>query len=247
MLRALHPLPKLIVCMIWLIAAIVVFDVYFQLATIALASAALVFLNRTSPLIVLALMVPFALFGFGFLTTNVVFRHNGDFAQNLAREALFVSDGFSAGLVLFLRAIACGMVSSLFTLSTDPGHLVKSLMRNWRLSPRIGYALFSALNLVPDLMNEAQQARLARAMKRGKTPSRFVGPIEMFSLILPLLVYAIRRATRAAIAMEARGLSAGERTITRAPVLRPADAVFATAALALLALTFALTRSVMFY
>ncbi len=240
MLRTLHPLPKLIVCMIWLIAAIVVFDAHFQLATIALACAALIIFNRTSPLLVLALMVPFALFGFGFLTTSVVFRQESEFARSMAREALFTSEGFSAGFVLFLRAIACGMVSALFTLSTDPGHLVKALMRDWKLSPRIGYALFSALNLVPDLAAEAQQARLARAMKRGKPPSRFAGPIETFSLILPLLAYAIRRATRAAIAMEARGLTAGARTIVGAPRLRTRDAIFTGASLALLALTFTL-------
>ena len=54
--------------------------------------------------------------------------------------------------------------------------------------------------------------------------------------MLPLLAFAIRRASRAAIAMEARGLTGqGGRTILGAPVLALRDAVFAGSALALLA------------
>jgi energy-coupling factor transport system permease protein len=234
-LNQLHPLPKLIVCLIWLVAAIAVFDARFQLITIVLAALALVLFNRSSPLLVLGLMIPFALFGVGFLTTSILFREGSDFAGKMAAEAPFVSEGVSAGIVLFLRAIACGMVSALFTLTTDPGDLVKALMKDWRLSPRIGYALFSALNLVPDLASEAQQIRLARAMKRGGLPRRIPGLVEGFSLMLPLLAFAIRRASRAAIAMEARGLAGhGTRTILGAPVLARRDAVFAGLALALL-------------
>ncbi|MCU0883992.1 MAG: energy-coupling factor transporter transmembrane protein EcfT [Beijerinckiaceae bacterium] len=235
-LDQLHPLPKLIVCLIWLVAAIMVFDARFQAITIILAAVALMLFSRFSVWLVLGLMVPFALFGAGFLTTSILFRDGSDFADKMAAEAPFVSEGVSAGIVLFLRAIACGMVSALFTLTTDPGDLVKALMKNWRLSPRIGYALFSALNLVPDLASEAQQIRLARAMKRGRLPRRIPGLAEGFSLMLPLLAFAIRRASRAAIAMEARGLSRdGPRTILGAPVLARRDGVFAALALALLA------------
>lgn len=236
-LSTLHPLPKLVICLVWLIASILIFDVWFQLATIILASAALIVFNRSSPLLVLGLMVPFALFGFGFLTTSILFRDGSDFAGKMAAEAPFVSEGVSAGIVLFLRAIACGMVSALFTLSTDPGALVKALMKDWRLSPRIGYALFSSLNLVPDLVSEAQQIRLARAMKRGRLPRRIPSPLEGFSLIVPLLAFAIRRAGRTAIAMEARGLGAdSKRSILGAPKLTWRDLVFIGTASAMLAM-----------
>jgi energy-coupling factor transport system permease protein len=237
MLSTLHPLPKLVVCFVWIAASILIFDARFQLATIALAALALVVLERKSPLLVLALMLPFALFGFGFLTTSVLFREESDFAQRMARETPFGSAAFSAGIVLFLRAIACGMVSALFALTTDPGKLIKALMVNWRLSPRIGYSLFSALQLVPDLGAEAQQIRLARAMKRGRPPRRIPGPVETASLVIPLLAYAIRRASRAAIAMEARGLTADRpRTVVGAPELHRRDLVFAVVALILLGL-----------
>lgn len=243
MLSLIHPLAKLVVCMVWIGASIAIFDARFQFAAIVLCVLALVVLEGRSLLTVLALMVPFALFGFGFLTTSLLFRQESGFALQMAKEAALSSQAFSAGIVLFLRAIACGMISALFALTTDPGALIKALMANWRLSPRIGYSLFSVLQLVPDLAAEAQQIRLACAMKQGKPPSRFPNPAEAATLLVPLLAYAIRRANRAAIALEARGLGRGSpRTIIGAPRARPRDAVFTGTVLALLALCVAVVR-----
>jgi energy-coupling factor transport system permease protein len=244
MLSSVHPLAKLAVCIIWIVASIMVFDARFQLAAILLCALALMVLERRSPLTVLALMVPFALFGFGFLTTNLLFRQESGFALQMAKEAPLASEAFSAGIVLFLRAIACGMISALFTLTTDPGGLIKALMANWRLSPRIGYSLFSVLQLAPDLAAEAQQIRLARAMKRGKPPSRFPNPAEAATLLVPLLAYAIRRASHAAIALESRGLGASShRTIVGAPRSRLRDGIFLAVTLVMLALCVMWTRT----
>jgi energy-coupling factor transport system permease protein len=235
MLKSPHPLAKLTVCLVWLAASILVFDARFQLAIIALSATLLVVLDRRSPLFVLALTAPFALFGFGFLTTSVLFRQDSDFALQMARETPFAGEAASAGLVLFLRAIASGMISAVFVLTTDPGKLLKALMRNWRLSPRIAHALFSAMQILPDLAGEAQQIRLARAMKRGRPPSRIPGPRETASLVIPLLAFAIRRASRAAIAMEAKGLGASRnRTILGAPEFGRRDIIFLLLSAALL-------------
>jgi energy-coupling factor transport system permease protein len=238
MLKTVNPLVKLVFCLAWMAACIVIFDMHFQLATILLVAAALILLDGVSPLLVLALMVPFALFGFGFLTTNLVFRQEADFARHVAEQAVLSSSAFSAGLTLFTRAIAIGMVSTLFALTTDPGSFVRALMAYCRLSPRVGYTLFSVLQLVPDLAAEARQVRLARAMKRGRPPRRIPGPLEMWSLLIPLLAYAIRRAGRAAIAMEARGLAKGTpRTLISVPTLRLRDAIFAGAVLVMLVIS----------
>lgn len=237
MLKLLNPLVKLAICLIWIAAAVFVFDPRFQLATIMIAALALIVLDRVSPLVVLGLMVPFALFGFGFLTTSLLFRQEADYATHIAGESLLASPAFSAGITLFLRAIACGMVSAVFALTTDPGGFVRALMADLRLSPRVGYALFSVLQLVPDLASEARQIRLARAMKKGRQPRRIPGPGETVSLVIPLLAFAIRRAGRAAIAMEARGLTAGRtRTIIHVPPLRRRDGAFAMLSLAIIAL-----------
>lgn len=233
MLRTMHPLPKLVVALIWLAASIFVFDALFQIAVILTCVTILIVLERLSPLLVLALIVPFALFGAGFITTSVLFRQESEFAVQMAQETPFGDGRLQAGIVLFLRAIACGMVSAVFVLTTNPGSFVKALMVNWRLSPRIGYALFAALQLVPDLAAELQQMRLARAMRRGAPPRRIPGPLEVGSLVVPLIAYAIRRAGDTALAMESRGLGAPpRRTVIGAPVSSKRDAIFCFTGLA---------------
>jgi energy-coupling factor transport system permease protein len=235
MLKTIHPLVKLALCLTWIAASIAVFDLRFQLGTVLIAAAVLILLDRISPILVLTLMVPFALFGIGFLTTNLAFHEEADFAQHVATHSLFASPAWSAGLTLFLRSLAIGLVSGLFALTTDPGAFVRTLMANARLSPRIGYALFSVLQLMPDLAAEARQIRLAHAMKSGRPPRRWMGPVEAASLLIPLLAFAIRRAGRCAIALEARGLGrAGPRTLIKVPAFRHRDFWFAVSSGALL-------------
>lgn len=236
MLGAVHPLPKMALCLVWIGAAIVVFDLRFQLVTLGLAAGLLVLTERVRLRVVLALMVPFALFGFGFFTTSVVFRQETGFAAQMAQEQALARADVAPGLVLFFRAIACGMVSALFALTTDPGALVRALMQQMRLPPRVGYALLQAMHLVPDLAREAAQLRLARAMRLGRSVPRIPRPAEVVALMVPLLAFAIRRAGRAAIAMEARGLAPGRnRSWARQEPIRPADWAFAAAGLLLLA------------
>lgn len=236
MLGRVHPLAKLGVCLAWIVTSIVVFDLHFQLLTLALAVLVLLGPERRPAWMVFGLMVPFALFGLGFFTTSVLFREESGFALRMAQEQAGASPAVSAGLVLFFRVLACGMVSAVFALTTDPGALVKSLMIHGRLSPRVGFALFQAMALVPDLACEAAAMRMARAMRRGSRPSRIPGPLEGLSLIVPLLAFAIRRAGRAAVAMEARGLGASpQRTFLSAPVPGPGDVWFCAGGLGALA------------
>lgn len=209
MLSQLHPLPKLALCLIWIGASVIVFDLRFQLLTLALAFGLLWGVERVALWKLLALMVPFALFGFGFLTTSVLFNKESGFAVQMAGEQAMAAPDISPGLVLFTRALASGMVSALFALTTDPGQLVRALMLHLRLPSSVGFALMQAMHLVPDLGRELQVLRMARAMRLGRAVRRVPGVGEVMGLTIPLLAFAIRRATRAALAMEARGLRPG--------------------------------------
>ncbi len=209
MLSTLHPLPKLALCLIWICASVLVFDLGFQLVTLGLATLLLWLCQRVPLWRLLALMLPFALFGFGFLTTSVLFGQEAGFARHMAAEQGGQPDALP-GLVLFARALACGMVSALFVLTTDPGRLVRSLMRTARLPPAIGFALLQAMHLVPDLGREMQVLRMSHAMRRGRPMRKSPRPAEVLAIAVPLLAFAIRRASRAALAMEARGLRPGQ-------------------------------------
>lgn len=209
MLSRLHPLPKLALCLVWIIALLVVFDLQFQLVALGFAVLLLWVVERVALWKILLLMVPFALFGMGFLTTSVLFQRESGFAVQMAREQGAVQPDLSPGLVLFARVLACGMISALFALTTDAGRLVRALMQHLRLPAPVGFAILQAMHLVPDLGREMQSLRIARAMRAGHALRRIPRPPEVVALVIPLLAFGIRRATRAAIAMEARGLQPG--------------------------------------
>lgn len=210
MLSRLHPLPKLALCLTWIIASLVVFDLQFQLVALGCAVLLLWVAERVALWKILLLLVPFALFGMGFLTTSVLFQRESGFAVQMAREQGAVQPDLSPGLVLFARVLACGMISALFALTTDAGQLVRALMQHLRLPAPVGFAILQAMHLVPDLGREMQILRMARAMRAGHALRRIPRPAEVMALVIPLLAFGIRRATRAAIAMEARGLKPGQ-------------------------------------
>ncbi|MEC5293534.1 ATP-binding cassette domain-containing protein [Aurantimonas sp. C2-3-R2] len=237
MLRRLNPLTMLGVCLVWIVATTLVFEIGFQLFAIVLFAGMLLIVNRTSPLLLMVLMVPFALFGFGFFTTNVLFRQDNTEALAVFSHDLAASDAILAGFVLFLRAIAGGMISVFFALTIDPGGFVRASAAYLGLPPRIAYALFAAMQIVPDLALKARQVRLANAMRKGQELKRLASPAEIAHLIIPLIAYAIRRAGRTAIAMEARGFSPDRsRTMIDVPGFSAGDAVFALALAATLVL-----------
>lgn len=226
MLKTFHPLPKLALCLAWIIASLVVFRLSFQIALFAAATLMLLIDARVPLRRLLLLMVPFALFGFGFFTTSVLFRAESGFAVQMAQEQGGVPD-VAPGLVLFFRVLACGMTSAIFALTTDPGQFVRTLMQHLRLPAPMGFALMQAMHMVPDLRAEMLQLRMARAIRLGRPLRRFPAPGEAIALAIPLLAYAIRRASRAALSFEARGLQPGRvRTHLPQPQMTRADAIF---------------------
>ena len=242
MLSALHPLPKLALCLAWIAGSLLVFELSFQIMLLTLAIALLLIDARVPPLRLLALMIPFALFGFGFLTTSVLFREDTGFAQQMAREQGGLPD-VTAGLVLFFRVLACGMASAVFALTTDPGRFVRALMIHLRLPASMGYALLQAMHLVPDLRREMLTLRMARAIRLGRPLRRMPGPAEVIALAIPLLAFAIRRAGSAAISFEARGLGPGRiRSHLPQPGIDLRDVLYLMAGLAALAIAVLVSR-----
>lgn len=228
-----HPFALLIVCLAWIGASILVFRLGFQLAMIGVGLAMLLGPLRQPPLRVALLTVPFMLFGAGFLSTTLFFRTDGG---TLALYAAGSVDRVTAGLILFSRAVACGLASAVFAFGIDPGRLVKAGMRETRLPPTAAYALFHALDSVADLRREAWALRLAARQARGHR--RHVWPPVTATILIPLLAGAVRRASRAALAMESRGLGAAPtRTLRGAPVWRRADIGLIGAGLGLLMAT----------
>lgn len=142
------------------------------------------------------------------------------------------------GLGLGARLLAIVLAGLLATATTQPTDLADALVQQLRVSPRFAVGALSALRLLPILSREWQilaMARRARGVEAGRSP---IAAVRMFAgQLLSILVTAIRRGTRLALAMEARGFGDRPcRTSARAQRMRGGDWAWVAAALALAAL-----------
>ncbi|HEX8632001.1 MAG TPA: energy-coupling factor transporter transmembrane component T [Catenuloplanes sp.] len=144
-------------------------------------------------------------------------------------------------LGLALRMLAIALPGIIVFATTDPTDLADALIQNVRAPARFAIGALAAFRLVPLLGQEWQMltlARRARGIDAGRNP---VARLRLFAATgFALLVGAIRRGTRLAVAMDARGFDSGvPRTAARRQHFGAADTalVVGAFAVAVLALT----------
>jgi energy-coupling factor transport system permease protein len=150
------------------------------------------------------------------------------------------------GVGLALRLIAIVLAGLLATATTQPTDLADSLIQQLHVSPRFAVGVLAAVRLLPLLGQEWQvlaMARRARGVEAGRSP---IAAVRLFAgQLLALLVGAIRRGTRMALAMEARGFGAlACRTAARTHDMRRTDWLWIAAAALLAALAIATSMAV---
>ena len=141
------------------------------------------------------------------------------------------------GIGLALRVVGLALPGVLLVSATDPVRLADALTLHWRVSTRFAYGALAALRLVPLLVTELEAIRLAR---RTRGVEAGCNPVTAVRLVagagFTLLVGAVRRGSRLATAMDARGFDSGiPRTNARGSTLHPRDAWFVTATVAVCA------------
>jgi len=134
-------------------------------------------------------------------------------------------DRVAIGLALGLRIAAIALAGSLALATTDPADLAAGLIGHLHMPPRLAVGALASLRLVPVLGAEWQTiglARRARGVDAGRNP--LVAARLGLTAVVILLVSTIRRASRLAMAMDARGFDSGApRTLARPPHMRRAD------------------------
>ena len=222
------PAVKLGVAFALSLVLVLVIDPITPLLFIAAAWIAAVALGGVSARSFARTLLPLAAVALGFVWTNAVFAVPApdDTVWRLGPFAASAS-GLRFGIGIGLRGLAIGAVSLAAIRTSDPTRLVVSLIRNARLSYRIGYAMLAAYRFFPIVGEEYSRIRLAQRV-RGVRPRSIRGRISaVIGGIVPLFADATRRATRIAVAMDARGFaSAGERTYWRETPVTAADRVF---------------------
>jgi energy-coupling factor transport system permease protein len=128
-----------------------------------------------------------------------------------------VGESLVSGVGLGLRLLGVATAGLLALVTTDPTDMADALQQQLHLSPRVAVGTLAAMRLLPVMAGEWQTlalARRARGVDAGRSP--LAAARIRFGMLLALLVGAVRRATRLATAMEARGFGAlGCRSIAR--------------------------------
>jgi energy-coupling factor transport system permease protein len=139
------------------------------------------------------------------------------------------------GLGLMCRLMAIALAGILATATSQPTEVADALVQQLRMSPRFAIGALAALRLLPVMAREWQtigMARRARGVDAGRSPIQAVR--LFFGRLLALLVGAVRRASRMALAMEARGFGAMPcRTAARVQRMTTGDWAWVAGALAL--------------
>ena len=130
-------------------------------------------------------------------------------------------NGLSRGISVFLRSLSLISLSVGYILVIDPYDLINTLMQQFGLPHRAGFALFAAWNAVPLLARDLRIIEKARAIRTGRKRQGFK---ELSGTPVVLLSGAIRHGERVSLSMAARGIEApGKRTFSRKSYWRKAD------------------------
>ncbi|SCL70078.1 energy-coupling factor transporter transmembrane component T family protein [Micromonospora chersina] len=169
----------------------------------------------------------------GILVTLVLFAADRSGRVLVEAGPVLVTEGvLVTALGLVLRMLAVALPGILVFATTDPTDLADALIQNAKAPARFAIGALAAFRLVPLLEEEwrmISMARRARGVDAGRNP---IAKLRLFgSTAFALLVGAIRRGTRLAVAMDARGFDAGTpRTVARRQRFTRADTLLVVAA-----------------
>ena len=187
---------------------------------------------------------PLTLAAGGILITMVLFSADRSGRLLLDLGPFDVTTGvLVVALGLTLRIFAVALPGVIVFATTDPTDLADALVQNAKAPARFAIGALAAFRLLPLLGDEWQMltlARRARGVDAGRNP---VARMRLFaSTAFALLVGALRRGTRLAVAMDARGFDAGTpRSFARRQRFTAADTALLVGALALSAAALATT------
>lgn len=236
-----NPVAKLVAALLFSVVLLATLDPVAPAIAIAVELAALPLFGvrygelarRSWPLLISAL---------GVTSTLVLFAADRSGPALLTLGPVVVTTGvLTTALGLSLRLVAVALPGVLVFASTDPTDLADALVQNVKAPPRFAIGTLAAFRLVPLLGQEwrmISMARRARGVDAGRNPA---AALRLFgSTAFGLLVGAIRRGTRLATAMDARGFdSATPRSHARHQRFGVADGllILGAAGLAAAALT----------
>lgn len=227
------PAMKLGIALVLSLLLVLVIDPVTPLLFFGAACVAAVGFGGVSAGTYLRSLVPLAVVAAGFVWTNALFAvpTPGDTVWRVGPWVASAS-GLRFGVGIGLRGLAIGAISLTAIRTSDPTRLVVSSIRNARVPYRVGYAMLAAYRFFPLIGDEYERIRLAQRVRGVRPRSARARAAAAVRGIVPLFADATRRATRIAVAMDARGFaSARQRTYWRETPITAADWAFAVGCL----------------
>jgi energy-coupling factor transport system permease protein len=127
-----------------------------------------------------------------------------------------VSGDAAAGVAIALRLVGIALAGVVAVASIDPTELADALVEHLHAPWRFTIGALAAFRLMPLFADEWETIALARRARGIGATGALSRAGAFFPMTRTLLVAAIRRATRLAIAMDGRGFAAaGCRTLAR--------------------------------
>jgi energy-coupling factor transport system permease protein len=227
-----NPLAKLGAAALVMLALFLAIDLVTPLIVVAVLIAA-VPMSGLRPLVLLRRAWPLLVAGLAIAILNTVFApHQTGTPIRIGPLTLGLTT-ILEGAAVGLRIVGIALAGVLALATIEPTDLADALVQHLHAPPRFALGALAAVRMMPVLADEWRLiglARRARGIEAGFNPLVIVRLAA--SRLFALLVAAIRRGTRLALAMDARGF--GERpcrTVARPQVINRADWLLLGAAL----------------
>jgi len=231
-LQRLNPVSKLLAITPAIGLLMFVTDPYTPLAFVVVGALVTVVLGRLSPVKYLRVAAPLVALAasFAFVYPFVVSSPDGASSEVLASLGPLAmrKAGLRVGAATGLRILALSVLSLLFVLTTEIESFLRALVQNLGLPYRIGYSAMAAFRFAPMMRSDMETVRAAHTVRGTPDADGIRGRLHRASrYAIPLLVNAIRRAERTALAMDARAFGAyDERTHYRKQSVTGTDVAF---------------------
>ena len=222
-----------------MLAATFAYDPYTPLIFSVLAIIQITLLGKIPIRQTLKMILPLTFILFGIIITSIIsYNTNVEKAPQIIfylKGLTITVNSITFGLAIGFRMLCFLLYSLLFVATTDPTDFILSLIIQLRLSPKIGFGTLAGYRFIPLLSTEYQSILDAHKIRGVKEKGGTIAKIKRFKrYAVPLMVSAIRKAQRVAIAMDSKCFYVyPKRTYLRDVRIRKIDIIYAILFIAL--------------
>lgn len=240
-LQGLNPCIKLLMVALAALTLTFIYDPVTPSVLFVLTLATGRFLGRLSLWTLLRPLWIFAIAGAAILLANIFFNKENATAPALIYLGSVKITGpalWAAG-TLWTRLLCFALLSLVFVKTTEPQRFILSLVHQLHLNYRIAFGTMVGYRMLPLFQADYQTIRAAQRVRGAREAT---GSVHLWArtrrYAIPLLVGAVRRGGRVALAMDARAFGAlPHRTYRERMVVRRSDGVFLVCAVTVVAVT----------